>query len=194
MMQTAAAVICFAGLTACGKDDDTTPPATEVTQKEILASGSSMGSFTLLSLETGTIVPNTDSATAKWDLGIRLATIIINSNASGPGAAGVQVKDGTFESFTAAPETGYAYDTTAAKLALKGPEWYNYDPVNRTFSPKAGKTFLFKTAAGKYAKLEMLSADPTDDNGNAVVPPTRPTKIKYKMRIGYQRDGSRNLQ
>jgi hypothetical protein len=39
----------------------------------------------------------------------------------------------------------------------------------------------------------MLTADPTDDNGNAVIPPTRPTKIKYKLRKAVQLDGTRNF-
>jgi hypothetical protein len=194
VLQIMCAVAMSALLFTSCKDDDATPPAAQTNPRTILASGAPSGAYTLINLKSGTIVPNTDSASNKWDIAFRLATILINSNASGPGAAAVQVKDGTFESFTQAPETGYAYDTTAAKLALKGPEWYNYDPITRSFSPKAGKTFLLKTADGKYAKMEIISADPTDDNGNAVVPPTRPTKIKYNLRIGYQDDGTRNLQ
>jgi hypothetical protein len=175
---------------AC-KDDDTRVPA-EINQKEILVSGNPTGSFVFYSFDNGALVTATDSASNKWDFAVRFATIIVNSNASGPGNAGVQLKDGLFDSFTEAPETGYAYDTTATKLAVKD-DWYTYNPVTRSFAPKAGKVFVFRTATGKYAKLEMLTADPTDDNGNPVVPPVRPTKIKYKFRTGYQRDGSRSF-
>jgi hypothetical protein len=176
---------------SCQKDKFT-PAAIEA--KELLVNGNpSGGNFTLYNVTTGEVVPNTDSATNKWDFGIRFEKIIINSNASGPGAAQVQVVNGIMDTYTTAPELNYAYDTTTTKLAVKGSDWYNYDAVNRTFSPKAGKLFIFKTNAGKYAKMEMLSADPTDDNGNAVVPPTRPTKIKYKFRKAVQTDGSRNF-
>jgi hypothetical protein len=52
---------------------------------------------------------------------------------------------------------------------------------------------VFRTATNKYAKLEVLSADPADDNGNLVVPPTRPTKIKYRIRFAYQPDGTKKF-
>lgn len=173
------------------KDDDTRVPA-EVSQKEMLVSGSAAGPYTFFSFENGGLVASADSASSKWDFAMRFATMIVNSNASGPGGAGVKLMDGVFDSFTEAPATGYAYDTTAVQLGVKD-DWYTYNPVTRSFAPKAGKVFVFRTASGKYAKMEMLTANPTDDNGNAVVPPTRPTKIKYTFRAGYQRDGSRNF-
>jgi hypothetical protein len=124
---------------------------------------------------------------------MRFETFIVNSNASGPGNAGVQIVNQPFEAVAAAPESGYKYDTTAAQKAIKGTDWYIYNAATRTFSPIAGKTFLFRTATNKYAKLEVLSADPADDNGNPVVPPTRPTKIKYKIRFAYQASGTRDF-
>jgi HmuY protein len=176
---------------SCKKDKFV--PAT-VEEKVLLVNGDPTGgNFTLYNLESGTIVANSDSATNKWDFGIRFERFIMNSNASGPGVAAVQIVDGVFDNYATAPEANYAYDTTATKLAIKGSNWYNYDPIARVFSPKAGKIFVFKTNNGKYAKLEMLTADPTDDNGNAVIPPTRPTKIKYKLRKAVQLDGTRNF-
>ncbi len=177
-------------LVSCVKDKPI--PAVVVT-KDILVNGSPTGgAFYLYSFENGQVL-NTDSATNKWDFAIRFEKIIVNSNASGPGTASVQIVDGVFDTYITAPSTNYAYDTTTTKLAVKGADWYNYDAVTRTFAPKAGKIFVFKTNANKYAKLEILSADPTDDNGNAVVPPTRPTKIKYKIRTALQNDGTRNF-
>jgi hypothetical protein len=176
---------------SCTKDEFVAAP---VESKEILVGGSATsGNFLLYNLTTGEVVPNSDSATNKWDFGLRFEKFIINSNASGPGIASVQIVDALLDNYSTAPELGYRYDTTVTNLAIKGADWYNYDPVTRTFAPKAGKLFVFKTNAGKYAKMEMLSADPTDDNGNPVVPPTRPTKIKYKFRKAVQADGSRNF-
>jgi hypothetical protein len=177
--------------TSC-KKDKTTPAIVE--QKEILVNGNPAGgNFLLYNIESGAIVANSDSATNKWDFGVRFEKFIVNSNASGPGTASVQVVDGLFDTYTTAPELNYAYDTTSTKLAIKGSNWYNYDPLTRTFAPKAGKIFVFKTCTNKYAKLEVISADPTDDNGNAVVAPVRPTKIKYKFRQGIQSNGSRDF-
>ncbi len=185
-------VISVLTLSASCKKNKPTPAIVE--QKEILVNGNPAGgNFLLYNVESGTIIPNSDSATNKWDFGVRFEKFIVNSNASGPGSASAQIVDGLFDSYTTAPELNYAYDTTSTKLAIKGSTWYNYDPLTRTFAPKAGKIFIFKTNTNKYAKLEILSADPTDDNGNVVIPPTRPTKIKYKFRQGVQVDGTREF-
>jgi hypothetical protein len=184
-------VFAVAALVSCTKDDKPTPAV--VTSVDFLVSGTSVGAHDLFSFETGARVANTDSISTKWDFGMRFEKIIVNSNASGPGSAGVQVLNGTFESVLEAPTTGYAYDTTGTQLAVKGPQWYIYNSTTRTFAPIAGKTFVFKTARNTYAKMEILSADPADDNGNLVVPPTRPTKIKYKIRFAHQTSGSRTF-
>jgi hypothetical protein len=180
-------------VTSCKKEDNLTPVPAIIATKTFLVSGSPVGAFNLFSFETGAPVANTDSATTKWDFAMRFEKVIVNSNSSGPGAAGVQVLNSTFDALTTAPETGYGYDTTATQTAVKGTDWYTYNPATRSFSPIAGKLFVFKTATGKYAKMEITSADPADDNGAAVVPPTRPTKIKYTLRYAYQASGSRNF-
>src|SRR5258705_13334747 len=43
------------------------------------------GKFTFYSLETNSVIANSDSATNKWDIGLRGTTIITNSGTSGPG-------------------------------------------------------------------------------------------------------------
>lgn len=184
-------VFAVAALVSCKKEDKPTPAV--VTSVDFLVSGTSVGPHDLFSFETGARVANPDSVSTKWDFGMRFEKFIVNSNASGPGSAGVQVLNSTFESVLEAPATGYAYDTTAAQLAVKGAQWYIYNSTTRTFAPIAGKTFVFKTARNTYAKMEVLSADPADDNGNPVVPPTRPTKIKYKLRFAHQASGSRTF-
>ena len=174
---------------SCEKDKDPAPAI--VNTKDFLVNGSpSGGNYNFFKFETASETPNADSATTKWDFAMRFETFIVNSNASGPGNAGVQIVNQPFDAVKVAPESGYKYDTTASQKAIKGADWYTYNPVTRTFSPIAGKTFVFRTATGKYAKLEVISADPTDDAGNPVVPPTRPTKIKYKIRAACQADGT----
>jgi hypothetical protein len=178
---------------SCDKEDTPATPAV-VNTKDFLVNGSATsGNYNFFKFETSSELPASDSATTKWDFAMRFETFIVNSNASGPGTAAVQVISQPFDAVTVAPPTGYRYDTTASQKAIKGADWYTYNPTTRSFSPIAGKTFVFRTATGKYAKLEVLSADPADDLGNIVVPPTRPTKIKYRIRVAYQNNGTVNF-
>jgi hypothetical protein len=179
--------------TAYGNELSFTMPSGIIT--EFLVNGSpSSGNYTFFSFDEGKEVSSLDSNSVKWDFGLRFETFIINSNASGPGSAYVQILQKPFNEILEAPLSGYKYDTTAAQKAIKGFDWYNYNPTTRQFSPKAGITFVFITATGKYAKMEVLSSIPSDDSGNPVVPPTRPTKIKYTIRYFYQRNGTTTLQ
>lgn len=176
---------------SCKKDETPSPSPAVINNKDFLVNGSATnGNYNFFKFETSSELPASDSATNKWDFAMRFETFIVNSNASGPGTAAVQVVNQPFDAVTVAPATGYRYDTTSSQKAIKGADWYSYNPTTRTFSPIAGKTFVFRTATGKYAKLEILTADPTDDAGNLVIPPTRPTKIKYKIRVAYQPNGS----
>jgi hypothetical protein len=186
----AAAFVMLAA--ACKKEAN--PAPAKVNTINFLVNGSATsGSYNFFSLANGADVAVTDSNTTKWDFAIRFETFIINSNASGPGNAGVQILNQPFDAVTTAPVAGYKYDTTATQKAIKGADWYIYNATTRTFAPIAGKTFVFRTATNKYAKLEVLTADPADDLGNIVVPPTRPTKIKYKIRFAYQESGSKDF-
>jgi hypothetical protein len=189
MKKQCLAVLLLAALVSCKKDEAPTPAVIDT--KDFLVSGSAVGAHDLFSLQTGARVANTDSASTKWDFGMRFEKFIFNSNASGPGNAGVQILNTTFDAVTTAPDAGYAYDTTATQLAVKGAQWYTYNPTTRSFSPIAGRTFVIRTATGNYAKMEVLSAEPADDAGNPVTPPTRPTKIKYRIRYAYQASGSK---
>ncbi len=178
------AVVVFS---SCKKED--TPAPATIATTDILVSGSASGNHDLFSFSTGAKVATIDSATTKWDFGLRFEKFIFNSGANGSGNAGVIIVNNTFESVLTAPETGYSYDTTSNKLAIAGAQWYTYNSATRSFAPTAGKTFVLRTALNTYAKMEVISADPADDNGAAVVPPTRPTKIKYKIRFAYQPNG-----
>jgi hypothetical protein len=177
---------------SCQKDDPVVIPAI-VQTKTFLVNGSPVGAFNLWGFNTNAPVPNTDSVSSNWDFGMRFDRIIVNSNASGPGNAGVQILNKTFNEVSIAPESGYAFDTSSTQLAVKGPDWYSYNAQTRSFAPIAGKTFVFRTATSRFAKLEFLTAEPADDNGNLVIPPTRPTKIKYTFRYAYQPSGLRNF-
>jgi hypothetical protein len=186
-----AAAILFLAV-SCKKDEKPTP-ATVATIDFLVNGSASQGNYDFFSFSSGAKVAASDSISTKWDFAMRFETFIVNSNASGPGNAGVQILNTPFDNVTVAPESGYKYDTTTAQKAIKGSDWYIYNATTRTFAPIAGRTFVFRTATNNYAKLEVLSADPADDAGNLVVPPTRPTKIKYKIRFAYQPANTRNF-
>lgn len=171
--------------TACDKDEEVVIPATIEKTDSIRVNFSSASQFTFFSFKNGAIVANTDSATNKWDFGLRFTTFILNSGAYGPGNAGAILQNNLFSTVTTAPETGYAYDTTAAQKGIKDGSWYNYNPVTRSFSPKAGQTFIFRTADNNYAKMELLAVD-----YDAFIGPV-PTKLIYRFRYAYKPGGTR---
>lgn len=195
--------IIFAGafavsMVSCNKDKTDFEKAVQI--KDSLAMPFMGEHFTFYSFKDGKEIPLSDSATTKWDIGIRFTTLIFNSHASGPGKGGVIVKQGSYEDFTEAPQTGYAYDTIpdnggAVKYAVeanpRSPDaWYLYLPTNHKIEGKAGWFFVVKTADGKYAKLEISEATYAGWDGN---PTHLPDTLIYKFRYVYQPDGSANF-
>lgn len=195
------ALTLFAGLalmaTSCKKDKNEPTPQPQPTETKTAylttTANPAAGGYTGFNFATGAEVNPVDASATNWDFALLFVTMKVNSNASGAGQAGVQILNQPLAEVMEAPESGYAYDTTATQLAVKGSAWYTYNPSNHTFAPIAGKTFVFKTADGKYAKMEMIEALPVDNDGNVVTPPTMPSKIKYKINYNYQADGSRKF-
>ncbi|MBS1621717.1 MAG: HmuY family protein [Bacteroidetes bacterium] len=140
--------------------------------------------YAFFSFKNNGIVNNVDSATGKWDFGIRLATFLVNSNASGPGNAGVILQNGIFDQIISAPATGYAYDTTSSRLAISDGSWYNYDMSTHSFIPKPGKVFIFRTADNHYAKMEIMKVEYEPFTGPV------PRALDYTFRFVYQANGS----
>lgn len=179
------------GMISCKKNDsnDSKTPVSK-TDSLTVSFDTKNGHYSLFSFKDGTVVPISDSASTKWDFGIRYVDIIVNSHASGPGNAGVITVNGFYESFKQAFNTGYAYDTTSSRLAIKASlnnGWYDYNEITHAFTPKAGQFFVFQTADYKYVKMEMLSAGYLPFSG------PKPEFVKYKFRYTYQADGSVNL-
>jgi hypothetical protein len=168
-------------LASCSKNENTTVDLpTTVKTKSITVNFSSSSSFTFFSFSDTTVIANSDSATAKWDFGLRRTTFLVNSNSSGPGNAGVIFQDGIYDNITAAPLSGYAYDTSSSQRAIKDGSWYDYNPTTHSFVPKAGKVFIFRTAGGYYAKMELLTVGYEPFAG-----PT-PQRLIYTFRFTYQ--------
>lgn len=178
-------------LVSCSKDDDNTvtPPVVAVETKTVAnvdADAANKGSFTLYSLADNKVIPNSDSATTKWDIGFKATTIIINGGTSGPGKAEAQVITGVFSQLVTAPETGYTTDA-AVKKAITG--WYSYNMTTHVISPVTGAVIVLKTANGNYAKLEVTSYykdAPATPDQNSI-------SRYYNFRFAYQPDGTRKF-
>lgn len=127
--------------------------------------------YTFFSFKTGQIVPNSDSASTKWDIGFRSTSIIFNGGTSGPGTAGAIVQQGLFDEIKTAPTTGYVSDNKANnQFAVSSSPfvsgvttttnnwWLNSGTQTSTIvSPIAGRVIIVKTADGRYAKMEIQS-------------------------------------
>jgi len=175
-------------LASCSKDPVTPAPVTLVEKTDSLkVNFSTTSAFTFFSFKNDALVANTDSATAKWDFGLRLTTFILNSHAYGPGNAGAILKSGIYGTCKTAPVSGYAYDTTASQKGIKDGSWYDYNPTTHSFVPKAGQTFFFRTSDNYYVKMELLAVD-----YEPFVGPT-PVKLIYRFRFTYQANGSENF-
>jgi hypothetical protein len=182
-------VLLMAGLISCKKNDNNpTPPVTKTDSIQVAFDPA--GPNTFFSFKNDAVVSNADSATTKWDFGVRNVNFIINSHASGPGNAGVITQPGVYDSYTQAAQSGYAYDTTSSQLAIDAgftTGWYIYNLTTHSFSPKAGQFFVIRTADNHYAKMEILSVDYLPFTGQV------PVTLIYKFRYTYQSDGSTNF-
>jgi hypothetical protein len=172
-------------LSACSKSDPT-PVVTIITKTDsIKVNFSPVAPFTFFSFKNDALVANSDSATTKWDFGLRFTTFILNSHAYGPGNAAAILQSSIYANVTNAPDAGYAYDTTTTQKGIKDGSWYDYNPATHAFTPKAGQTFIFRTADNFYVKMELLAVDYEPFAG-----PT-PNRLIYRFRYTYQANGTK---
>jgi hypothetical protein len=176
MKTMAAAILGIAlfGMYACSKDDNsgnTNQPIQTVTASNIVAdtilgiapSGQPYGSgkFTFFSLERNAVVPSSDSATNKWDIGFRGTTIITNSGNSGLGQGGAFVYVGLFDDLLTIPtDSVFRVDNAPSSYALptgSNRGWYVYNAPVNLVTPVPGRVLVIRTATGKYAKIEILN-------------------------------------
>jgi hypothetical protein len=156
------------------------------------------GKYTLFSLVNKQLVPNSDSATTKWDVGFRGTTIIINGGNSGPGNGGAFVLNGTYDGLTSIPVDSVFRTDNAPTYAIttgSGKGWYNYNAPTNLVSPIPGRVLVIRTANGKYAKMEILNyykggvtPDATASDQDKVS-----KQRYYNYRFEYQPDGGKNF-
>lgn len=186
-------------LISCDKDDDVvSPPLSAKTVQDIPADTANTGHFTFFSLDDSSIVALSDSATAKWDIGFRGTTIIVNGGTSGPGAGGAFIYNGLFSGLTTVPADSVFKQDNGSSFAING--WYTYTGTssvpNHAILPVAGKVIVLRTADNKYAKIEILSyykGNPNTTTAEFADVATRPKSRFYTIKYVYQPDGSKQL-
>jgi hypothetical protein len=102
-----------------------------------------------------------------WDIAFRWTTIAVNggvvTGTDGEPArtanTGVSIVTGTFASITTAESLTFVQDAIGAYAIPTGSNkgGYNYNPQVNLITPIPGKILVFKTTAGNYAKVEILS-------------------------------------
>lgn len=157
------------------------------------------GKYTFFSLEKNTVVPNSDSATTKWDLAFSGTKILTNSGNSGNGLGGAFVQIGLFDELkTISSDSVFKVDNGPSSYAItfgSGRGWYTYDPIKNLVTPLAGRVLVIRTASGKYAKVEIIAYY----KGGATLAVTAPDAEKitkqryYTFRYIYQPNGTKNF-
>ncbi len=188
-------------LASCGEGEKTNPSASTPvdlpvrTVRNLQADTANTGRFTFFSLRDSAIVPNSDSATTRWDIAFRATTIIINGGPIRFGQGGAQVLTGTdFNTLETLPETGWRVDSSATSLAIpvgSGRAWYNYNQQTNIISPIPGVVLGIRTADGRFAKLQILSYylnAPANPDGFA------DRSRVYTFRYVFQPNGSRKVK
>lgn len=167
-----AVVFLAVAFASCSNDDDSTP--TDPVQTETVSNlyapqtgGQGQpegGEFAKFDFETGAVT----TSDTDWDIAFRGTTIAVNGGTvtgtedepERNGDAGVAIVTGTLASVTTADGLTFNQDTDASFAIPTGSDngWYNYagDPTH-LITPIPGKVLVFRTTAGNYAKVEILS-------------------------------------
>ena len=171
---------------SCSKDDDAITlldvVSNQVTNLHAPQQGGSgsgpptpiSGEFTKFDFSSGSVtISETD-----WDIGFRGTSIIVNGGVSlgtvdepsRTGNAAAYVASGTLASVVQVDTNLFVQDSSNgyAIASGSGNGWYTYSgPPTYLITPTPGKVLVFKTADGKYAKVEILSyykdSPPTPD-------------------------------
>ena len=203
-------VIILTSIIACTKSDSPSVlPITAITVRDIpadtvvglSAQGAPItkGVYTFYSLEKNAIVPNTDSASTKWDIAFMATRIIINGGTSGTGQGGAFVYTGLFDDLKTIPtDSVFKTDNAPTSYAItagSGKGWYTYDGLNNLITPLAGRVLVIRTASGKYVKMEITSYY----KGGATLPASASDMEKltkqryYSFRFAYQPNGTKTF-
>lgn len=146
--------------------------------------------FTFFRLSDSTIVPNSDSATTKWDIGFKGRTIILNGGTSGPGQTAGLLFNGLYNELRVVPNDSILIKDNSPNYVINK-SWSSYDGNKFIVSPIPGRFIVLKTTNGNYAKIEILSYyknAPTTPN--ALIDVDR----YYTFRYSYQANGTTKFE
>lgn len=162
--------LAMTSFVACDNDSDDLLPVVSITVEDIYAPQEGgqgqpiSGAFTKFDFDLGM---ETDSET-DWDIAFRATDIIVNGGMSmgttdepdRTGDAGAYIATGTMADVTEVDVNLFTQDSDSgyAIMSGSGNGWYTYSgPPTFLITPTPGKILVFKTADGKYAKVEILS-------------------------------------
>ncbi|MBP5999815.1 MAG: HmuY family protein [Sediminibacterium sp.] len=193
---------------ACSKDDTAVVvPVSAITVRDLAADTvtgigvdgrpQSAGSITYYSLVDNKVIAAADAATTKWDVAFTATKVLVNSGTSGPGLGGAFVFKGLFDDLKTIPsDSTFATDNSnASSFAIpwgSGKGWYTYDGLTTLVNPIAGRVLVIRTAAGKFAKIEIINYY----KGGVTLPSTAADMDKltkqryYTFRYAYQPNGT----
>lgn len=196
-------------IASCRKEGDGTGTVTKVTVATVrdlpadtiigispIGQPFGAGKFTFYSLERNEVVPPADSATRRWDIGLRGTTLITNSGNSGPGAGGAFVFVGLFEDLLRVPaDSVFRTDNAPTNYAIPAGSnraWFVYNPQANLVTPIPGRVLVIRTAGGKYAKLEVLNYYKGGQTPAVTAPDDDKIRKQrfYTFRFAFQPDGS----
>ena len=185
--------LAMTSFVACDNDSDDLLPVVSITVEDIYAPQEGgqgqpiSGAFTKFDFDLGM---ETDSET-DWDIAFRATDIIINGGMSmgttdepdRTGDAGAYIVTGTMADVTEVDVNLFTQDSSSgyAIMSGSGNGWYTYSgPPTYLITPTAGKILVFKTADGKYAKVEILSYyQGAPENPDAFTDPSRYYTFNY---------------
>jgi hypothetical protein len=198
-------------MVACTKESGTVVvPVSAITVRDLAADTvtgigvdgrpQSAGTITYYSLVDNKIVAAADAATTKWDVAFTSTKILVNSGTSGPGLGGAFVFKGLFDDLKTIPtDSLFATDNSnASSYAIpwgSGKGWYTYDGLTTLVNPIAGRVLVIRTAAGKFAKIEIINYY----KGGLTLSSTAADMDKltkqryYTFRYAYQPNGSKTF-
>ena len=214
--QIAILLISLLMLIACSKKDvgSETTDAHSIMIKDLpgdtsasMVTGSSANFKNMyFSFSSGTAVATSDAdkTTTKWDLaftGPYNAEVYVNAGGyqynpgyGGPGQGAIIQIDKPYDQVTTAPSAAEFDATTMTKIGWdsgSGMGWFFYSLDNHIAVPIKNRTFVLRTATGKFAKLELLNVY----KGNPPVVTDLYWPAPYfTFRYFVQADGSSNLK
>ena len=185
--------LAMTSFVACDNDSDDLLPVVSITVEDLYAPQEGgqgqpiSGAFTKFDFDLGM---ETDSET-DWDIAFRATDVIVNGGMSmgttdepdRTGDAGAYIVTGTMADVTEVDVNLFTQDSDSgyAIMSGSGNGWYTYSgSPTYLITPTAGKILVFKTADGKYAKVEILSYyQGAPENPDAFTDPNRYYTFNY---------------